>query len=129
VVLYADNINIVLTDKDLTRLQDRVNNTMKQLELWFLNNNVTINVNKTKAMLFHLKNNVIDSPHILYKNAKISYISQLKFWGISISCSLTWSTQKVSYVVKMLKDEVNLYALRNIYFAKFQSVMRYGIIL
>jgi hypothetical protein len=31
-------------------------------------------------------------------------------------------------MVKMLKDEVNFYMLRNIYFAKFQSVMRYGII-
>jgi hypothetical protein len=57
VVLYADDINIVLTDKDLTRLQERVNNTMKQLELWFSNNSMIINVNKTKAVLFHLKNN------------------------------------------------------------------------
>jgi hypothetical protein len=139
VVLYADDINIVLTDEDLTRLQDRVNNTMKQLELWFSNNNMIINVNKTKAMLFHLKNNnVIDAPHIFYKNEKISYISQLTFLGINISCSLTWSTQikvlcanlsKVCYTIKMLKDEVNLYVLRNIYFAKFQAVMRYGIIL
>jgi hypothetical protein len=32
-------------------------------------------------------------------------------------------------MVKMLKDEVNFYVLRNICFAKFQSVMRYGIIL
>jgi hypothetical protein len=135
VVLYAHDINIVLTDKDLTQLQDRVNNTMKQLELYFSNNNMIINVNKTKAMLFHLKNNnVIDAPHILYKNEKISYLSQLKFLGINISCCLTWSTQikvlcanlsKVCYMVKMLIDEVNLYVLRNIYFAKFQSVMRY----
>jgi hypothetical protein len=53
---------------------------MKQLELWFLNNNIITNVNKTKAMLFHLKNNnVIHAPHILYKNEKISYIPQLNF--------------------------------------------------
>jgi hypothetical protein len=139
VVLYADDINIVLTDKGLTRLQDRVNNTMKQLELWFSNNNMIINVNKTKAMLFRLKNNnVIDAPHILYKNEKISCISQLKFLGINISCAFTWSTQikvlcanlsKVCHMMKMVKDEVNLYVLRNIYFAKFHSVMRYGIIL
>jgi hypothetical protein len=32
-------------------------------------------------------------------------------------------------MIKMLKDELNLYMLRNIYFAKFQPVMRYGIIL
>jgi hypothetical protein len=107
VVLYADDINIVLTDKDLTRLQDRVNNTMKQLELWSSNNNMIINVSKTKAMLFHLKNNnIIDAPHILYRNEKINYISQLKFLGINISSSLTWSTQKccvrisVSFVTK-----------------------------
>jgi hypothetical protein len=29
----------------------------------------------------------------------------------------------------MLKNEVSFYVLRNIYFAKFQSLMRYGIIL
>ena len=29
----------------------------------------------------------------------------------------------------MLKYEVNFYVLRKIYFAKFQSLMRYGIIL
>jgi hypothetical protein len=32
VVLFADDINIVLADKDVTRLQDKVNNTMKQIE-------------------------------------------------------------------------------------------------
>jgi hypothetical protein len=98
-----------------------------------------INVNKSKAIFFHLKNNnVVDAPHIDFKNEKISYISNLKFLGILISCSFSQSTQiqtlctklsKVCYTVKMLKDEVNFYVLRNIYFAMFQSLMRYGIIL
>jgi hypothetical protein len=96
-----------------------------------------INVNKSKAIFFHLKN-VEETPHIVFKNEKIRYISTLKFLGIHISDSFSWRMQiqtlctnlsKVCYTVKMLKNEVSFYVLRNIYFAKFQSLMRYGIIL
>jgi hypothetical protein len=64
VVLFADEINIVLADEDVTRLQDKVNNTMKQIESWFSDNKMIINVNKSKAIFFHLKNkNVEEKPH------------------------------------------------------------------
>ena len=44
-------------------------------------------------MLFHLRNkNIIDAPHIFYKNEKITYLSHLKFLGINSSCSFAWST-------------------------------------
>jgi hypothetical protein len=139
VVLFTDDINIVLADKDVTRLQEKVNNTMKQIESWFSDNKMIINVNKSKAIFFHLKNkNVEENPHIIFKNEKIGYISALKFLGIHVSDSFSWRMQiqtlctnlsKVCYIVKMLKNKVSFYVLRNIYFAKFQSLMRYGIIL
>jgi hypothetical protein len=38
-----------------------------------------INVNKSKAIFFHLKNkNVEENPHIVFKNEKNGYISILK---------------------------------------------------
>jgi hypothetical protein len=43
--------------------------------------------------------------------------------------TLCTNLSKVCYIAKMLKNEVSFYVLRNIYFAKFQSLMRYGIIL
>jgi hypothetical protein len=131
----VDDINIVLADKDVTRLQDKVNNTMKQIKSWFSDNKMLINVNKSKAIFFHLKNkNVEENPHIVFKNEKIGYISTLKFLGTHVSDSFSWRMQiqtlcKVCYIVEMLKNEVSFYVLRNIYFAKFQSLMRYGIIL
>jgi hypothetical protein len=71
VVLFADDVNIVLADTDITRLQDKVNNTMKQTESWFSDNKIIINVNKSKATFFHLKNkNVEENPHIVFKNEK-----------------------------------------------------------
>jgi hypothetical protein len=88
VVLFADDINIVLADKDVTRLQDKVKNTMKQIESWFLDNKMIINVNKSKAIFFHLKNKKVEeNPHTVFKNEKIGYISTLNFLGIHISAS------------------------------------------
>jgi hypothetical protein len=42
--------------------------------------------------------------------------------------SLCSCLSKVSYVVKLLKVDLSPYMLRSIYFAYFQSHLRYGII-
>jgi hypothetical protein len=53
-----------------------------------------------------------------------------KFLPLDMTYSyLQINSIKVCYIVKMLKNEVSFYVLRNIYFAKFQSLMRFGIIL
>jgi hypothetical protein len=52
VALSSDDTNILIRDKDINTLQERVNRTMFQLETWFSKNNLIINIDKTKAMLF-----------------------------------------------------------------------------
>jgi hypothetical protein len=52
-VLFADDINILIIDKNIDAIQERINRVMKQFETWFSNNNIIINTDKTKAMLFH----------------------------------------------------------------------------
>jgi hypothetical protein len=77
---------------------------MKQIEWWFSNNKMIINVNKSKAIFVHLKNNnVQDAPHIVFKNEKTCYISNLKFFGIHISCSFSWRTQIQTLCTKLSK--------------------------
>jgi rRNA maturation protein Rpf1 len=45
---------------------------MKQTESWFSDNKMIINVNKSKAIFFHLKNkNTEENPHIVFKNKKM----------------------------------------------------------
>jgi hypothetical protein len=57
--------------------------------------------------------------------------------GINITSNLRWSTHiqslslkwsEVCYIIKSLRDDLSFNILRNIYFAKFQSLVRYGII-
>jgi hypothetical protein len=53
-VLYADDKNILVTGNDEKALQAKLSSVMKQLEAWFLNNDLIVNTTKTIAMSFHL---------------------------------------------------------------------------
>jgi hypothetical protein len=52
-VLFADDINLLLIEKDEKDLQHKVNVVMKKMEKGFQINNLTINIEKTIAMSYH----------------------------------------------------------------------------
>ena len=52
-LLYADDTNILIVDKN-EALQARLSSVMKQLEIWFFNNDLIINTTKIAAMSLHL---------------------------------------------------------------------------
>jgi hypothetical protein len=75
-------------------------------------------------------------PYISYHN-NISYCSELKFLGMNINeklkwhihiCSLCASLGKVYYIIKSLKDVMSFNMIWTIYYAYFESCMKYGII-
>ena len=50
---------------------------MKQVEIWFQNNNLLINTKKTRTMLFHPNQiSPVVRIHIVFNNSKIVYIYQ-----------------------------------------------------
>jgi hypothetical protein len=105
---------------------------MTQLESWFSKNNLIINADKTKAMFFQLmKPHDMIEPVIIFNNMKITYTSQYSFLGVHIANNLKWSSHihslcpklnKVCYIINSLKDVVSSH------FAKFQSLVSYGLI-
>jgi hypothetical protein len=64
---------------------------MKQLEIWFSNNDLIINITQTVAMLFHLCNSKPTyKPRILLQNKNIEYKTEIKFLGLCITENLSW---------------------------------------
>jgi hypothetical protein len=53
-VLYADDTNILVTESDKEALQTKLSSVMKQLEPWFLNNDLIVNTTKTVAVISSL---------------------------------------------------------------------------
>ena len=52
-VLYTGDTNILVVDKN-EALQTVLSSVMKQLEVWFFNNDLIVNTTKTPGMSFHL---------------------------------------------------------------------------
>jgi len=90
-ILYADDTNVLITDRSQDTLQTKLSLVMKQLEIWFLNNNLIINSPKTVAMSFHLCHSKLNyKPHILLQNKDIEYKNEVTFLGLYITENLNW---------------------------------------
>jgi hypothetical protein len=104
---------------------------------WFDANQLVLNVEKTNIVKFTTTN----LPHYPlaagYADKLIKETTSIKFLGIQIDKHLNWKSHinqiipKLSascFAVKKLCHIPNLDALRMVYFAYFQSVIKYGII-
>jgi hypothetical protein len=49
-ILFADDINLLIIERDETVLQHKVNKVMKELKYWLQKNNLMINIGKTAAI-------------------------------------------------------------------------------
>jgi hypothetical protein len=52
-VLFADDINVLIIGRDENVLQHKVNDVMKKLEYWFKKNDLMINIGKIVSMSYH----------------------------------------------------------------------------
>ena len=137
-VLNADDTHILVTGKDEDDIQAQLSSVTKQLEVWFFNNDLIVNTTKTVAMTFHLcQSKPPYKPCIVIQNTEIAYKTEVKFLGMHITENLNWQTHiyylcrslsKDYYRIKSLKNTLSNHMLQNIYFAYFQSRLRYGII-
>jgi len=53
-ILYAGDTNVLVVDRNEETLQTKLSLVVKQLENWFLKNDLFINIIKTAAMSFYL---------------------------------------------------------------------------
>src|SRR5215469_14716730 len=90
-VLFADDINLLLIGKIEKDLQHKVNVVMEKMEKWFQINNLMINIEKTIAMSFHtVQSRIPVKPQIMYNGREVTYKSSIKFLGIHIEETLRW---------------------------------------
>jgi hypothetical protein len=61
-------------EKNLTSLKGKIAKVKEQLENWFLTNNLIINTEKTKAIIFHGRgSSLIHRPVLYLNNKEITY--------------------------------------------------------
>ena len=122
-VLFADDTSLYSSGADLGRLLHEVENDLKILKKWFDINKLSLNISKTKFIIFG--NKKICSPiHLTINGIKLEQTNQTKFLGITIDNKLTWKPHidilkrklsKIIAILYKLKGLINKVSLQTLY--------------
>ena len=105
IIKFADDTTVVgLITNDETAYREEV----RALGVWCQENNLTLNVNKTKEMIIDLR----EQPPIYIDGTVVERVESFKFLGLHITDKLKWSTHTDSVVKKVQQHLFNLRRLK-----------------
>ena len=147
-ILYADDTGLVSSlcsfydDKDkydINEISRDINDELSCVQEWLDINKLSLNVSKTKYMIFHHRQRNIDEfiPDIRINDSPIERVNDLNFLGLQIDQHLNWnahiqkSSNKISRilgVMNRLKRYLPTKILRVLYNSLILPHLQYGIL-
>ena len=116
-----------------------INTEVSNVYKWLCINRLSLNIKKTKYILFHNKNKNIDHilPDICINNNMVERVSQFNFLGININENLNWNSHldqmctrvsKSVGILNKLKQFLPPFILRILYNSIVLPHLSYGIL-
>ena len=139
-ITYADDTTLSgllsgkFTDNDI----QHINSELDNISNWLKINKLSLNVQKTKMMIFHEYQRKVKTPKLKICESEITCVDSFDFLGITIDKHLTWKSHvdKVSNkisktigILNRLKFYLPLNAKLAIYNSLILSHINYGILL
>ena len=113
-LMYADdttlfcNINNDINDNEINRQLNTINE-------WLLSNKLSLNIKKTKYMVFHTNQRRVLYPNLYLNMMKIERVTQFNFLGIVLSSNLKWD-KHTDHISKKISRAIGvMYRLKQIY--------------
>jgi hypothetical protein len=109
IITFADDTTVVglITDNDETADREEV----RDLTVWCKDNNLSLNVIKTKEMIVDYRKRRTEHTPILTDGAVVEQVESFKFLGVHITNKPTWS-KHTKTIVK--RAQQNLFPLRRL---------------
>jgi hypothetical protein len=103
IIKFADDTTVVglITDNDETAYREKV----RDLTVWCKNNNLSLNVIKTKEMIVDYRKRRTEHTPILIDRAVVEQVESIKFLGVHIINKLKWS-KHTKTVVKRARQNL-----------------------
>ena len=141
-IMYADDTTLSYSFKMnrstvIANIETEVNVELKQISTWLKLNKLSLNVQKTKFMLFHMPNKNILIPKLSIDGCEIERVSEFNFLGITTHENLKWSPHTSKIAIKISKTIGVLNRLKHylpfnirllIYNSLIASHLQYGIL-
>ena len=139
-LMYADDTTIYFNLEDFTHLnmENEINDEIKKIAIWLKVNKLSLNVQKTKLMIFHRKQKHIQNLNISINGINIERVESFNFLGIILQETLSWDSHvtlvktKISKVIGILYRLKNIFpkeTLKTLYTSLIASYLNYGLLL
>jgi hypothetical protein len=108
-VMYADDTTLLFSASDQTTLQLNMNNSLSKIARWFESNQLTLNIKKTKFMIFGttyaLKN--FSDISLMYGNSTVERVNKFKYLGVILDPHLSWC-EHVEYISSTISKRIGV---------------------
>ena len=112
-IMYADDANIIITASTIEEVYNQLLNLCNNLEKWVHFNGLSINLKKTKYMIF--SRSKVELPSSLkIQNVLISREVEARFLGVIIDESLKWSRHAKTVLSKMSRYVGIMYKIKKL---------------
>ena len=141
-IFYADDTSLLAALSSNSchneSQESDINQELQNISTWLKTNRLSLNIQKTKFMVFHPKNKVIPNLKLTIDNISIERVKTFTLLGITIDERLSWKshTEKISKkiskvvgVMTRLKNYIPYYILKTIYNSLILPHLLYGSIL
>ena len=93
-IMFADDTTVWTSHKNTSTLFQLMQSEMELIDRWLVSNKLSINIEKTKFMLFSTPNPNVGGKHSLsIRNRQINQVNSLNFWVYSFTIqSAAWSS-------------------------------------
>ena len=136
--LYADDTTLTICGGDYKKLFYLINKDLVSLSHWLGLNMLTLNLSKTKYMVYTSSNRATQpvNLHVAINGVEIERVNEFKFLGIHIDEHLSWKTHMNKLlskihrnlgVVRKISCFLNRKTLLQMYHSMIMSHVRYGI--
>ena len=107
IIKFSGDTTGLTTNNDETAYREEV----RDLAVWCQNNNLSLNVNKTKELIVDYRKRRIKQVPINIQRAVLEWVESFKFLGVHITNKLSWS-KHTKTVVKRARQQ--LFPLRRL---------------
>ena len=113
-IIFADDTTLYTTLDTQEDINDILNDELVQINNWLKVNKLSVNVAKTKAMLFHMPQKQIHNPRLTIAGSNIEFIDNFNFLGITINKHLNWTKHMDTLSAKIAKTVGILNTLKHV---------------
>jgi hypothetical protein len=140
--IYADDTTLTATlntfENEGNPIHETINFELSKISNWMKANKLSLNCDKTKAMIFHMPQKSVTVPKLSINDVDIQFVKHFNFLGITVDENLSWKNHihviatKISKTVGILNNLKHFLprdVLLSIYNSLILPYLNYGIVL